>query len=108
MEHNSEIPLQLLTGDTGRREDSGADRRERETKEGCGDEKANQRNTRQNNSMTLTKRLIIGEYVRLKNSDFKGYYVRELANRFGYNVNKNGTNTWIQKIVKEFEGELES
>lgn len=56
--------------------------------------------------MTLTKRLITGEYVRMKSSGFEGHFVRELSKRFGYTINKNGTNTWIQDIIDEFEREL--
>jgi hypothetical protein len=55
---------------------------------------------------SLTRRLITGEYERLKISGFDGHYVRELCDRFGYTVDCNGSNSWIKQVIRDHERAL--
>lgn len=53
----------------------------------------------------LSRKVIIGTFIRLRSSGADGNMVRVVCNELGYTIDKNGSNDFVRRVLKEYLGE---
>lgn len=55
-------------------------------------------------SLSPIRRVIINRYIEIKKNDrrSKVHLARRIANELGYKIDRNGTNTYVMRVLGEF------